>query len=258
MTAITMNASRVSGPPLAGAIYGLMGAAQLFFILAGLKVVAMGTTMLISRQTRQVMTLTQEAPLRSLWAGVQFAVQDRAILALVVLNTISSLVIYPYVQLLLFFAYDVLNSGAQGYGWLASALGWGSIAGLVVIVFAGDVPRKGLIMFGTLLLYALLVVAFTQSESFVLSWGLLMVAGIFHGPALALTNTLFLLKTRENMTGRVMALNGMAHGLMPLGAIPMGIGVDLWGAPNAVGAFVLMGALAIAVTAVFSTSLRRS
>ena len=258
LTAITMNASRVSGPPLAGAIYGLMGPAQLFFILAALKVVAMWTTILISRQTRQVMTPTQEAPLRGLWEGVHYVVQDRAILALVVLNTIPSLVIYPYVQLLPFFAYDVLNSGAHGYGWLASALGWGSIGGLVVLVFAGDVPRKGLVMFGTLLLYALLVVAFTQSEIFVISWGLLMVAGIFHGPALALMDTLFLLKSRENMTGRVMALNGMAHGLMPLGAIPMGISVDLWGAPNAVAAFVLTGALTIAVTAVLSTSLRRS
>ena len=157
-----------------------------------------------------------------------------------------------------FFSYDVLGTGAQGYGILASGMGYGSIMGLVALAFMGDIRRKGLVMFATLLGYCIFVVAFTQSEVLGLSMALLIVGGTFHGPSITLTQTLLLLRSRQEMTGRVMSLNGMTHGLQPLGAIPMGIAIDAWGPPNAVAAFVLVAAVTVAATAALAGSLRRT
>ncbi|MCX6021759.1 MAG: MFS transporter, partial [Chloroflexi bacterium] len=47
VNSLAQNLARVSGPPLAGAIIGLLGNASLFLVLAVLNVVAMGLTMLI-------------------------------------------------------------------------------------------------------------------------------------------------------------------------------------------------------------------
>lgn len=258
LNSLAMNASRVVGPPLAGVIYGLLGAAWLFIGLALLKMIAMGLTMLISRQTRQVFAEAGEAPLRTLWGGIRYAFKDRTILALLVVAAIPSLLVYPYVQMLPFFAYEVLGSGPQGYGVLASGMGYGSIIGLVVLAFMGDIPRKGLVMFASLLAYCVFVVAFTQSEVFGLSMALLIIGGTFHGPSITLTQTLLLLRSRQEMTGRVMSLNGMTQGLQPLGAIPMGIAIDAWGPANAVAAFVVAAAVTVAVTAALAGSLRRT
>ena len=258
LTSLAMNASRVAGPPLAGVLYGFLGTASLFFGLAALLAVGIVLTMLISRRTGQVMALSMESPLRSLWEGMRYAGQNRVILTLVVINAIPALFMYAYVQMLPFFAYNVLDAGPQGYGWLASALGYGSIVGLVLLALAGDIPRKGMVLLGAVLCYAVLVLVFTQSTVFALSIVLLMLAGVFHGPFITLVQTLLLMTSREDMTGRIVSLNGLGFGLVPLGAIPMGIAIDAWGAPSAVAAFTLAAISAIVVTVALAGSLRRA
>ena len=258
LNSIAQNASRVAGPPLAGVIYAFAGAAWVFFCLAALKVIATGLTLLISRQTRQVHARTGDSALRTMGEGFSYALRDQTILALLIIAAIPSLLVYPYVQMLPFFAYDVLGAGPGGYGVLASGMGYGSIMGLVLLALLGNVPRKGLVMFGTLLAYCLFVVAFAQSAVFALSMALLIAGGIFHGPSITLTQTLLLMKARPEMTGRVMSLNGMTHGLQPLGAISMGMAIDGWGAPDAVSTFVLAAAGVIVLTAVLSRALRQA
>ena len=258
LNSIATNGARITGPPLAGAIYGFFGAGALFLTPARVKKRAPGLTMLISRQTRQVVGQGGESALVSLWNGVRYAFQDRVVLSLLLVAYIPPFLIYPYFQMLPFFAYDVLGTDAQGVGWLASALGWGSIVGLTIMAFAGNIPRKGLVMFATLLIYTLFIVGFSQSQVFAVSMAFLIVGGLFHAPAMALTHTLLLLRAREDMTGRVMALNGMGQGFLPLGLIPLGFAVDQWGAPSAVGVFVLAAVVLIALLAVLSPGLRRA
>ncbi|MSQ41133.1 MAG: MFS transporter, partial [Dehalococcoidia bacterium] len=258
LNSIVQNAARVTGPPLAGAMYGFLGKEAVFFSLAALKLLSMGVTLLISHQTRQVVSRTQESALESLWGGFRYSYENKMVLALLIVHIIPPLLIFPYFAMLPFFVYDVLGSDAQGMGWIASALGWGSLVGLAWMTFAGDLRRKGLVMFVGLLVYTLLIVGFARSESFALSMTLLIVAGVFFAPAMALVQTLLLLKTRADMTGRVQALNGMSQGVAPLSNIPMGILVDVWGAPNAVTLFVSLAVVAIVVVAILAPSLRRA
>lgn len=258
INSIATNGARVTGPPLAGAIYGFFGGGALFLALAGVKIMAMALTMLISKQTRQVVSSGSESALSGFWNAIRYCVQDHVLLTLLLVSYIPAFLIYPYFQMLPFFAYEVLGTDATGVGWLGSALGWGSIVGLLIMAFAGNIPRKGLIMFGTLVIYTLFIIGFSQSQVFALSMMFLAVGGVFHSPAMALNHTLLLLRAREDMTGRVMAINGLSQGFLPLGLIPLGFAVDRWGAPNSVGLFIFAAFLLITVLAIFSPDARKA
>ncbi len=258
LNSIVQNAARVTGPPLAGAIYGFLGKEAVFFGLAALKLLSMGVTLLISRQTRQVINRKQESALRSLWEGVRYSYDNKVVLALLIVHAVPSLLVFPYINILPFFAFDVVHSNAQGLGWLYSGVGWGSLIGLAWMAFAGDLRHKGLVMFGTFLVYALFLVGFSRSGSFALSMTLLIMAGVVFAPTSALSQIILLLKTRGDMTGRVVALYSMVMGIAPLGAILMGVAVDLWGPQNAVSVFASLAVASVIVVAIFAPSLRRA
>ena len=71
---------------------------------------------------------------------------------------------------------------------------------------------------------------------FWLSFGLLAVAGVFFSVAMALSQTLLQILARNEMCGRVTSAYQTAFGLMPLGAVPMGIALTGSARPSGWGA----------------------
>ena len=170
---------------------------------------------------------------------------------------IPTLLIYPYVQYLPIFANEILNVGAQGYGVLSSGLGFGSIAGALLLTWLGDLRHKGRIMLVTLVVYQILIIAFALSPWFWLSMACLVVSGLFHSIYAALNTTMAQLATRTEFRGRVMALFGMSFGLTPFGALPMGFLVAGIGAPYSVALFCAAACLTVLALAAASPALRK-
>ena len=134
----------------------------------------------------------------------------------------------------------MLDAGATGYGLLAAAIGWGSFSGLVALSLYGEVRRKGLVLLVFYVGYVGALILFTQSNLLVLALVFLVIAGLFHGVAITLSQTLVQLLARNDMRGRATSLFAMGFGLMPLGALPMGLAIDAFGAQRAVGGFMMV------------------
>ncbi|MXZ47310.1 MAG: MFS transporter [Chloroflexi bacterium] len=237
LNAIAQNLSRISGPPLAGAMIGLLGTASPFMFIAVMMLIATFFTLLISKTTRQA-ALDTDNPLRSLWVGLRYVATDRPMLGLFLSGAVPGIFLYPYIPLLPVFAEEVLNTGATGYGLLAASVGWGSLTGLLVLSWLGDVRRKGIIAIWGLAFYAAALIVFTQSTVFVLSSAMLVVAGVFHGVAFTVAQILVQVLARDEMRGRATSLFQMGFSLMPIGAIPMGMAIEAWGAAIGVGGFI--------------------
>ncbi|MCY4455853.1 MAG: MFS transporter, partial [Chloroflexi bacterium] len=144
LNAIAQNLSRISGPPLAGAMIGLLGTASPFLFIAVMMTIATFFTLLISKTTRQA-ALDTDSPLRSLWVGIRYVASDRPMLGLLLSGAVPGIFLYPYIPLLPVFAEEVLGTGSTGYGLLAASVGWGSLTGLLVLSWLGDVRHKGII-----------------------------------------------------------------------------------------------------------------
>ncbi len=258
LNSMAQNIARISGPAIAGMVIGFAGTASVFYILAGLKVIAMAFTMMIAASTHQVMASKDESALETLGQGVHYSMTNKAILGMLIVSCIPALVIYPYVQFLPFFA-DRLHGGAQSYGILATGVGWGAIVGLSVLIALGEFNRKGVVMLVSQAIYPLMVACFALSSSFLWAMVFLVLAGIANSINTTLQNTLTLLLSREDMRGRVMSLYSMAGGgLQPLGSFTMGVAIQQWGASEAVVGFMLASIGLVVVSAAVFGAVRRA
>lgn len=253
---LAFNVARIVGPSLGGVLIGAYGLAACFIAQALAWVISAGFTMPI--RTPGAQAPGHGSPLADLRDGLSYSLRDPLILGLFAAVVIPTLLVYPYVQYLPIFANDILNVGAQGYGVLSSGLGFGSIAGALLLTWLGDMRHKGWVMLGTLLVYNLLIIAFALSPWFPLSMACLMVSGLFHSIYAALNNTLAQLATKTEFRGRVMALFGMTFGLTPFGALPMGFLIAQTGAPVSVALFCGAACLTVLALAAASPALRKA
>ena len=103
LNAIAQNLSRISGPPLAGAMIGLLGTASPFLFIAVMMTIATFFTLLISKSTRQA-AFDTDNPFRSLWVGIRYVASDRPMLGLLLSGAVPGIFLYPYIPLLPVFA----------------------------------------------------------------------------------------------------------------------------------------------------------
>ncbi|MEX2228356.1 MAG: MFS transporter [Dehalococcoidia bacterium] len=254
VNSIAQNVARIAGPPLAGALAAASVGAGFAFV-ALMHSLATLATLRMSRTPRLARGPARN-PLREIGDGFRYLAADGRLRGLLALNALPALLVYPYISFLPVFASRVLGGGSFAYGLLVASIGAGSTVGLLLLAFLGDFRRKGLAMLGGFLAYFVLVIGFTQSPLLLLSIGALTVAGLFHGFALALDTTLFQLVVRDDMRGRGMAVWQMSFGLMPLGALPMGLAIARWGPQLGTAPFMLACTLAVTGIAVRSRALR--
>lgn len=255
MNSIAQNASRLIGPPLTGVIVAWnIGAA--FIFVAATRGIAALTAMLMTR--RQQEPRVNRNPFREVIDGFSYLGRDRLLLLLLIANGLPAVFVYPYINFMPIFAEEIFGRGAEAYGLLVSMLAVGSILGLVGLAWIGDIRRKGPILLTAFIIYLVLVLAFSRVEIFYVALATLAIAGFFHGLATTLNNTVFQSSLRPDMRGRGMAAFQMGSGLMPLGALSMGIAVDRLGIQNGVALMQFICLCAIVAIAVFGKSVRRA
>jgi len=257
VNSIVQNIARVLGPAGIGVMMAVWGIASALIALVGLQILAVVATMRISRVTRQARVTAGARALTMMREGFRYCWHDKRILGLVVISSIPSLLIYPYIPFLKVVSEEVLGRGNAGFGMLSSMIGWGSIVGLLALAALGGARRQGRVMVYGYVIYAALLIGFAASSNYLLSLSILAIAGIFHSVSMTLNNTLLLQIGPAEMRGRVMAVNQMAHGLQPLGSLPMGFAVATLGVQVGLGAFMVTATVAFALFAVFWVSVRR-
>jgi MFS family permease len=143
-------------------------------------------------------------------------------------------------------AKDVLGTGAQGLGWLLSALGAGGMTAMVFMVFA-QLRQHMRVILTAGAVYTALLACFALSHWLALSIVLLFLLGISDGIWGVNRNTLAQTTVPDALRGRVMSVVVLTtRGSAPLGRLQAGFLADLVGAPTAtlIGAGIIAGAIA--------------
>ena len=120
------------------------------------------------------------------------------------------------------FAEDVLDVGSVGFGFLASAVGYGSIIGALLAANLTRIKKRGQILVWTTFVYMALVTVFALSNNYALSFSLLVVAGIANSIYLMFNQVMLQLTVDDEYRGRVLSLYVMVSGLTPFSALAMG------------------------------------
>jgi MFS family permease len=194
---------------------------------------------------------------KSAFEGVRMIAQRADLRALFLLACIPTFFVFPYIQFLSIFARDILEIGAAGMGLLMGASGLGAVAGSLLTAKRRSTSGEGRLNVILTVIYGAFVVGIALSPWVWLSLPCLFVAGAVGAMYMSSNNALIQLRISDEVRGRVMAAYMLTFGLMPLGAMPMGIVADLLSTQAAVAGGAIASSLLAAIVGFRSQALRK-
>jgi len=231
LNSIAQNLSRIVGPPIAG-IIAVWNVGACFLFVAAVRGVSLVATWLM-RERPQEKAGAGRNPTRQVLDGFAYLLAEPRLRLLLAINAVPALLVYPYMNFMPIFADEVFHE-ERAYGFLVAMIAVGSIIGLSILAWFGDIRRKTQIMLGCFVAYLVLLLVFSRQDTLAFGLVALASAGVFHGTALALNNVVFQGELRPDMRGRGMAAWQIGMSLMPLGGLPMGLLIDRFGTQDGV------------------------
>jgi len=258
--AVTLNSvifrlSTLLGPAIAGILIATVGPSSPFFVNAASYFSIIFA--LLAIRTRFAYSTAARTSLRSAtWSGIQYALKS-PVLPLILITEGALSVFGHNSALITIFARDILRVGPEGLGLLLSSVGAGAIVGTFALIASGNILRKGALMIASGALYAVGLLGFAVSTSFLLSMVVLFVLGIADAGWGAMRNTISQLATADAYRGRVMSMITVtSRGLTNVGQIETGAIVAAVGPALGAGINALIVGLSVATVALRSPRLR--
>ena len=252
----TWQTAAVAGPALGGLLYGFTSPSFAYGVDAVLMVVALLAFGAIAYAPRGIRTVESSVS-ESLRTGIQFVIREPVLLGAMTLDLFSVL-LGGAEALLPVFADSILRVGPEGLGILRAAPAAGATLMSVYLAHRRPFRRAGRALLNAVALFALCIIGFGLSRSFVLSLALLAISGMADNVSVVVRSTLLQVLTPENLLGRVSSVNAIFIGSSnELGAFESGVAARLLGTVTS----VMLGGVAslsvVGIVALRIPSLRR-
>ena len=243
-----MQIASVVGPAIGGFII-------VFSVPAAYIVCACGSLIFIALlsqlQLAPRLKRAGHATTQTLLAGLKFVWNTKLILTIITLDLFAVL-FGGAVYLLPIFAEDILQVGAQGYGWLQAAPAAGAMCMALSLAFLPPMKKAGRNLLVAVGAFGVATIIFGLSTSFWLSWLMLFLTGAFDNVSMVIRHTLLQLLTPDHMRGRVSAVNSVFVGASnELGGLESGVVAHFFGpifsvVSGGIGTLLVVGTMAIA------------
>jgi predicted MFS family arabinose efflux permease len=248
MNSMQFNLARVVGPVLAGIALSTLGAAACFGI-NGLSFFAVIIALLFIRSPQVQGRGEPGSMVSEMKDGFRFVAHRPTLMLLTFLAFAGTFLGMPIVTFLPVVAKSIFNLGANGYAWMMTTYGLGSVTGALIVAATAHLPRKGSIALKLQLAFACLLVAFAFSRQLPLSLVIAFFSGACIVGVISLYSSLVQLTTSDAMRGRVMSIFMLAfRGGMPLGNLIAGYVAQRWSITTALA---VNGAILAVVAMVF-------
>jgi MFS family permease len=223
----------VTGPALGGFLIAFTGHATAVYIFDAM---ASGIyfCLLFFLHDRQVTRAHETPSFRSLAAGVGFVWRTKIILAAITLDLFAVL-LGGATTLLPIYAQDILHVGPVGLGWLRAAPSVGAVVMALSLAHLPPFKRTGWTLLVAVAGFGLATIVFGVSRAFPLSFLMLVLLGGLDNISVVVRSTLLLLRTPDEMRGRIAAINSVFVGSSnQLGGFESGLAAALFGPTIAV------------------------
>ena len=233
-----MNIARVLAPVLAGVLIAWIaggdtssnfGVAVVYLAITLLYLVSAISTRFVTVPGGAHEDYDPKHPVAVIKDGLTYVWRHPTVFALIALSIMPFLFGFSLNTLLPAFNEDVLHGGPESLGILISALGIGAILGSLFLAVSSGMENKGRWLFVSTVLWGVVTITFglvSNMFSVVLVVG---AVGALSSWNMAMNRGLLQKKVRPKMFGRVMSIDMMSHGLMPLGLLSVGIVADAYG-----------------------------
>ncbi len=252
----TGQLSAVLGPASGGFLISLFHGATLVYVL-GACLFLIFAVLLLMMQVRPQQTLVGSArKLSSLLDGLRFLGRTQVMLAAITLDLFAVL-LGGATTLLPIFA-DMLHVGPLGLGWLQAASSLGAVCMALTLAQRPPFRRAGRALLLAVSGFGLATIVFGLSHWFWLSFLMLILLGALDNVSVVIRSTLLLVRTPDEMRGRVSAVSSLFIGTSnQLGGFESGLTAQLFGAVPAVAIGGIGTILVVALVAFFWPEMRK-
>jgi len=263
------NLSRILGPALAGLLIASLaggdrasafGVGVVYCVIAFLYGLAALTVLRVSQPGR-VRTPDGKSPLHDVLEGLRYVRSHPPVLGLILLSVVPFLFGMPLNTLLPAFNEAVLGGGPEDLGLLVSCMGIGAIIGSLLLAGMGELRHKARWLIASCTAWGVFTIAFGSAEHVLTAALLVGLVGWVSAWNMALNRGLLQTQVDSAMRGRIMSIDMMSHGLMPLGVIPISFIADRYGlavALETAGVVFVLVVLGLAFCAPSVKQLRRT
>ncbi|MDH3642297.1 MAG: MFS transporter [Gammaproteobacteria bacterium] len=226
------NLSRILGPALAGFLIAWVAAGDtsstygvgiVYFVIAILYFVSIITILMVRKPGLSKQTEDQQSPLTDMADAFRYVWAHPPVFGLILLSIVPFLFGMPINTLLPAFNEDILGGGPDTLGLLMSAMGGGAIIGSLLLAGANEFKNRAAWLIATCVGWGAFTSAFGFSQTLVFSALMIGVIGFVSSWNMSLNRGLLQLQVDDHMRGRILSVDMMSHGLMPIGVIPISI-----------------------------------
>jgi MFS family permease len=247
-----VNAARLIGPAVAGALIAAVGEGWCFFVDA-LSYLAVLASLLMMRIQRRPRATKSTRVLHEMREGFRYASGFAPIRAVLLLLAVVSLMGVPYMVLLPVIAREVLGGGAGTLGALTAASGLGALMSALYLASRKTVLGLGRVIVASAALFGVGLIGLARVSVLWLALPVMLVTGAGMMLQMASSNTVLQTIVDEDKRGRVMSLFAMAFfGTAPLGSLLAGTLASRMGAQNTI---LVGGGVCVVASAVFFRAL---
>ena len=251
------NLARIVGPALAGFLIAIIadgdktstfGVGVVYIVIATLYFISAVTMLLIDKPGRIKQTRKADA-FRDMKEGLVYVKDHPPIFGLIILSIIPFLFGMPLNTLLPAFNDEILGGGADDLGLLVSAMGGGAIIGSLMMATMGSLRHKARWLIVTCIAWGGITSLFGMTTTTFAAIGVIMAVGWFSSWNMSLNRGMLQMQVEDKMRGRIMSIDMMSHGLMPLGVFPITYIAEVYDIGTAMvvsgGAFIVLTLLSV-------------
>ena len=243
-----MNLTRIFGPALAGFLIVFIDTAGVFFIVSGIYVFAVVSMFMVKAGSTPV-ARSRKSVAGDIKAGFTYAFSDARLTGIVSLALISTLFGFSFWALMPAWAREALNVQSDGLGMLMMIMGIGALAGTLGLAGRRDMKHKGRVLLGSCIIWGVSLAVFSQLTNYAMAVPFLLIIGAVSSIFMSLNMTLLQVLAAPEMRGRMMSINMVTFGAMPLSALPFGAMAERIGTPDAL---LISGILLGSLTLIFA------
>jgi MFS family permease len=218
----------VTGPALGGFIIAITGHATAVYVLDALAC-ALYFCLLLFMKSKQASYTREATSLQALAAGVDFVWRTKIILATITLDLFAVL-LGGATTLLPIYAENILHVGPIGLGWLRAAPSIGAVIMALSLAHLPPFKKAGWTLLLAVAGFGVATIIFGVSRYFPLSLLMLGVLGALDNISVVVRSTLILLRTPDEMRGRISSVNSIFVGSSnQLGGFESGLAAAIFG-----------------------------
>ena len=241
LTQVGMNATRVGGPFIAGALlaWKAMGAAGTYFVVAAIFVLVVAT--LVQLPPSRTRDASGTSVLGDIRLGMNHVAENASLRQIVVGFILVTVLGFPYMVVLPGFSKDVLGAGTAGFGLMVGVSAVGGLVMSLVVASLADSSRAPMFLFLSSIGLGVSLILTGLAPTFPIALLTMVLVGAAGSAFQTLNNAMALRLAHADYFGRVMSLMMLAWSFTGLIGLPIGVIAD------AVGERAVIVALGVAV-----------